>query len=295
MFEGHVSAKLSAYLHGQLAQDEARRIAAHLASCEKCRQEYAEIRAGAELAQNLRSVGAPDPLWNSIQRRLGDAPSPTLAQRLRWTWPNWSRAATVAAVFVIAVSAALLWYFQLRQPLQVTVAAAAPSEFESAAVRAHESQAKDDWQWDFSTQDPRKLRDWLRLASGLHANIPTQRPTEDAGRLKLVGVKLVEAGGARAAVIGYQVDSRPVTLLTARVRDLHQKIGEGFLSKDIRYRGDVYRSGRGELKTFTWEASGQAYVMVSELPHFGERGCILCHTTPERRALISNMNPQRRN
>jgi hypothetical protein len=193
-------------------------------------------------------------------------------------------------VFVIAVGAALLWYFQLRQPLQVTVAAAAPSEFESAAVRAHESQAKNDWQWDLTTEDPRKLRDWLRLASGLHASIPAQRPTEDADRLKLVGVKLVEAGGARAAVIGYQVDSRPVTLLTARVRDLHQKIGEGFLSKDIRYRGS-----HGELKTFTWEASGQAYVMVSELPHFGERGCILCHTTPERRALISNMNPQRRN
>ncbi|MCI0352613.1 MAG: hypothetical protein L0Z53_24600, partial [Acidobacteriales bacterium] len=100
-----------------------------------------------------------------------------------------------------------------------------------------------------------------------------------------VGVKLVDAAGARAAVIGYQVDGRPVTLLTARVRDLHQELGEGFLSKAIIYRG-------GEIKTFTWEASGQAYVMVSGLPHFGERGCILCHTQPERRKLIGNMEPR---
>lgn len=290
MFERHVSEKLSAYLHGQLAQDEARRVAEHLARCEKCAQELAEITAGAELAGSLRTTTAPDALWTSIERRLSEAPSPTLGQRLAWAWPNWGRVSAAAAVLVLAVGAALLWYFQLRQPLQVTVAATAPSEFESAAMRAHESAASDDWQWDFATEDPRKLRDWLRLASGLHANLPNERPPEDVGRLKFVGVKLVEAGGARAAVIGYQVDSQPVTLLTARVRDLHQKIGEGFLSKDI-----VYRGSHGELKTFTWEASGQAYVMVSELPRFGERGCILCHTTPERRKLMSNMNPQRRN
>jgi anti-sigma factor RsiW len=290
MFERHVSGRLSAYLHGQVAQKEARRVAAHLASCEKCREELAEIKAGSDLAGNLRAASAPDALWASIQRKLGEASSPTLGQRFRWAWPNWNVASATAAILVIAVSAALLWYFQLRQPLQVTIAAAAPSEFESAAIRTHESRAKEDWHWDFATQDPQKLRAWLRLASGLHANFPDERPPEDIGRLQLVGVKLVEAGGARAAVIGYQVDSQPVTLLTARVRDLHQKIGEGFLAKDIRYR-----SGRGELKAFTWEASGQAYVMVSELPRFGERGCILCHTTPERRELISNMNPQRRN
>jgi anti-sigma factor RsiW len=290
MFERHVSSKLSAYLHGQLGQDEAHDVAEHLARCEKCRQEYAEITAGAELARNLHSASAPDALWASIQRKLGEAPSPTLGQRFSWVLPTRSLASAAAGILAIAVSAALLWYFQLRQPLQVTVAAAAPSEFESAAMRTHELRAKEDWQWDFATQDPRKLRAWLHLASGLHANFPDERPPEDIGRLQLVGVKLVQAGGARAAIIGYQVDSQPVTLLTARVRDLHQKIGEGFLSKDI-----VYRSSHGELKAFTWEASGQAYVMVSELPRFGERGCILCHTTPERRELISNMNPQRRN
>jgi hypothetical protein len=71
------------------------------------------------------------------------------------------------------------------------------------------------------------------------------------------------------------------------VRDLHERLSAGFLSKDI-----VYRAAEGGLKTFTWEASGQAYVMVSALPHFGERGCILCHTQPQRRALIGNMTPR---
>lgn len=291
MFERHVSAKLSAYLHGQLAPDEASRVSEHLAHCQECQQEFAEITAGAELAGDLGSASAPDALWSSIQRSLQEAPAASPGQSFGWVWPKWPRVAVaVTAVLLVTAGAAIAWYFEIRQPLEVTVAAAAPSEFESAAMRAYESQIKQDWQWDFVTQDPKQLRDWLRLASGLHANLPDARPPEDAGRLKLVGVKLIEAGGARAAVIGYQVDSQPVTLVTARVRDLHQKIGEGFLSKAI-----VYRGTQGDLKTFTWEASGQAYVMVSELPHFGERGCILCHTTPERRALISNMTPQGRN
>lgn len=288
MFERHVGSKLSVYLDGQLAPEEARRVAEHIAHCAKCQQELKEISAGAELAQSLTAAAAPDSLWPSIQRRMSEAPA--LSPALR-TWFAWPRAAVaIGAAALITVGAALAWYFEIRQPLQVTIAGKAPSEFETAAMRAHDSQGRRDWQWDFATHDPRQLRDWLRLASGLHANLPDVRPSEDNGRLQLVGVKLIEAGGARAAVIGYQVDSRQVTLLTARLRDLHQQIGEGFLSKAI-----VYRAAQGEIKTFTWAASGQAYVMVSELPHFGERGCILCHTQPERRALISHMDPQRKN
>jgi anti-sigma factor RsiW len=288
MFERHVSSKLSAYLHGQLSEQEARRVTEHLSRCPECKQELEEISAGAGLAKNLGTASAPDALWSSIQRELAQARASSPLQRLRMAWMGWPRAPiAIAAALLITVGAAVAWYFELRQPLQVTVAATAPSEFEAAALRAYQSQSQVDWHWDLATHDARQLRDWLRLASNLHASLPDQRPLEDAGRLQLVGVKLMEAAGARTAVIGYQVDGRPVTLLTARVRDLHQNLGEGFLAKAI-----VYRAAQGDVKTFTWEASGQAYVMVSALPHFGERGCILCHTVPERRALIANMNPR---
>lgn len=287
MFERHVSSQISAYLHGQLAREEARRVAEHVAHCAKCQQELQEISAGAELARSLKARMAPDSLWPSIQRRMSEAPA---AQGLR-TWFAWPPVAVaVTAAVLITLGAALTWYFEFRQPLQVKIATKAPSEFETAAMRAHDSQGRPDWRWDFATHDPRQLRDWLQFASGLHANLPDVRPAEDSGRMQLMGVKLIEAGGAHAAVIGYQVDSRQVTLLTARLRDLRQQIGEGFLSKAI-----VYRAAGDQTKTFTWAASGQAYVMVSDLPHFGERGCILCHTQPERRALITNMNPQHKN
>jgi len=287
MFERHVGDKLSAYLHGQLPKGEARRVAKHLARCSHCEQELQEISQGAELAGNLARASAPDSLWSGIRDSLRESASP-LANRTHVWWLR--RPIAGLAAFLVVLGAALAWYFEIRQPLHVTVAAAAPSEFETAAIQAYYAQSKPDWEWDLATRDPKQLRDWLQLASGLHASMPDLRPKEDNERLEMVGVKLVQAAGARAAVIAYRVDSRPVTLLTARARDLHPRLGEGFLSKAI-----VYRGLDGDIRTFTWEASGQAYVMVSGLPHFGERGCILCHTTPERRALIANMNPQRKN
>lgn len=290
MFERHISSQLSAYLHGQLSQQDAQRVTEHLARCPTCKQELEEISAGAELAKNLASTSAPESLWASVNQRMAQEPL-SLWQRLRLASVGWRKAPiVVTAAVLMAVGAALTWYFEIRQPLKVTVAAAAPSEFEAAALRAYLAQAQPDWHWDLATSDAKQLRDWLRLASNLHASLPDQRPAEDGGHFELVGVKLIEAAGARSAVIGYRVDGRQVAVLTARVRDLHERLSEGFLSKDI-----VYRAGQGDLKTFTWEASGQAYVMVSALPHFGERGCILCHTAPERRELIANMNPRLRN
>ena len=290
MFERHVTSRLSAYLHGELSESDAKRVAEHLAHCPACKQELEEISAGAALANNLERTSAPDSLWSSIEREMAHPPSASLLERFRLARMGSPRALiAVSAAVLIAVAAALTWYFEIRHPLKVTIAAAEPSEFEAAALRSYQAQSHPDWHWDLATQDAKQLREWLRLASNLHASLPDQRPAEDAGHFELVGVKLIEAAGARSAVIGYRVDGRQVTVLTARARDLHEKLSEGFLAKDI-----VYRAAKGDLKTFTWEASGQAYIMVSALPHFGERGCILCHTQPERRALIANMNPSQK-
>lgn len=62
----HVSAQLSAYCLGHLPQEDSSRIAEHLLVCRACRQEYDEIRLGAQLAKQLGIVEAPDALWNGI-------------------------------------------------------------------------------------------------------------------------------------------------------------------------------------------------------------------------------------
>jgi hypothetical protein len=96
----------------------------------------------------------------------------------------------------------------------------------------------------------------------------------------VVGARIARVGDATAAVIGYEMDSEPVTLATARLADLRDPPAEGVFSKNVSYRID---SAHG-YRVMTWGVGRHAYVMVSGGGDL--KGCYLCHTTPERRRLI---------
>ncbi len=75
MFSKHVTEKLSAYCHGELAGDESRQIAEHLIGCSSCRLQHEEIKLGVKLATQLPLVSAPDSLWAELQSRLANTDS----------------------------------------------------------------------------------------------------------------------------------------------------------------------------------------------------------------------------
>src|SRR5262245_7269497 len=70
MFWNHVNKKLSAHLHGELSQDEARRVTEHLLGCRRCRAEFEEIKFGAQMAAQLVRCQAPDSLWGELERAM---------------------------------------------------------------------------------------------------------------------------------------------------------------------------------------------------------------------------------
>jgi hypothetical protein len=70
MFGNHVKKNLSAYAHGELADEESQRIAAHLRACASCRVEFEEIRLGIRLAESLPRAAAPASLWETIEAGL---------------------------------------------------------------------------------------------------------------------------------------------------------------------------------------------------------------------------------
>lgn len=74
MIWNHVTKYLSAYVHGELSPDEARRIGEHLVGCRQCRREYDEIRFGAEAAREMKIVSAPDSIWHEIEFALDRKP-----------------------------------------------------------------------------------------------------------------------------------------------------------------------------------------------------------------------------
>jgi hypothetical protein len=70
MFNKHVAKQLSAYCHGELPEQESRRVAEHLLKCERCRKEYTQIKFGVQLASKLPQVTAPAEMWSEIEALL---------------------------------------------------------------------------------------------------------------------------------------------------------------------------------------------------------------------------------
>ena len=118
MFGNHVHKQLSAYLHGELAAEDARRVADHLRDCQRCRAEFAEIEFGAQMASQLQREQAPDDLWDELElaissHRRGAENAETAQRSFGFSWWNLKIGLAGAAAVAIAV---LTFVYLNRQP-----------------------------------------------------------------------------------------------------------------------------------------------------------------------------------
>jgi anti-sigma factor RsiW len=273
----HVRRDLVAYCHGELAAERAARVEAHLKECRRCRDEHETIRFAAGMAGSLARLSAPASLWDEVRGRL-ETPA---SEEHRIGAGRWAPACS-AALLLAALTGFAVWYLGVRQRLELVAASTAPSAFEVAAREAHLGRLAGTLQFDIETLSPGELKAWLREQAHFDLGLAIARPPEDGGRFRVVGGKVVLAGGARAALVGYEVDSRPVTLLTAPLREVVDAPIDLRFEKKVTSRLDAQRG----MKMLTWGADGQAYVLVSDLPGLGTEACSICHTDPGRRRLI---------
>lgn len=103
MFRAHVTKRLLEFEEGRLSPTAARRVTAHLARCERCRQSLESIRFAVTAAREAPVHRAPDSLWNRVERSLEtDAPLPAAAPR-RWPFAVAAVAAALAIVAAVIV------------------------------------------------------------------------------------------------------------------------------------------------------------------------------------------------
>jgi hypothetical protein len=118
MFSQHVSRHLSAYCHGELSEEESRRVAEHLIGCKHCRSEFEEIKLGVKLAEQLPRASAPASLWNEVEAAFlenarQDKPSPAPSRFT--TGFGWQGLAAACGALLLALGLGLFWYGS-RQP-----------------------------------------------------------------------------------------------------------------------------------------------------------------------------------
>lgn len=122
MFSKHVTKQLSAYCHGEVAADESRLIAEHLIGCNRCRVQFAEIKLGVKLAEQLPQLAAPDSMWLELQARLaletdknGRVSVANPQRRSRFSFKVWQPAFAGVAAGLLLVVAFGAWFFYSRE------------------------------------------------------------------------------------------------------------------------------------------------------------------------------------
>ena len=113
MFSQHVTKNLSAYCHGEVANEESRQIAEHLIACSRCRTQYEEVKLGVKLAERLPQLSAPDSLGLDLQNSLDrkNIKSPVSKQSL-FSFKVWRPGfAGVIAALLLGAAFAVLWLY----------------------------------------------------------------------------------------------------------------------------------------------------------------------------------------
>jgi anti-sigma factor RsiW len=103
MFSKHVRKNISAYCHGELSTEESRVFAEHIIACNKCRNEFEQIKEGIKLAEQLPLVSAPDSLWTGIVPLLGAQKVRELPVSRRAFFDAWQAKAGIAAALLLAL------------------------------------------------------------------------------------------------------------------------------------------------------------------------------------------------
>ncbi len=115
MFLKHVTKNLSAYCHGEVTPDQSRQIAEHLLSCNRCRQQFEEIKLGVKLAERLPQLAAPDSLWLNLQSRLAAENNKSRVEATKepgWSFKFWRPSLVgVAAALVLTAGLVAVWFY----------------------------------------------------------------------------------------------------------------------------------------------------------------------------------------
>jgi predicted anti-sigma-YlaC factor YlaD len=262
MFQRHVLNDLAAYAEGQLDPHKADRVKTHVAECEECRGALDAVQRAHRMLEALPTVAMPPAEVEKL----------TAALRRAGERPRHVRPGLVAAAAAVVIAIALAGYFALAGIGPDLIAEPGPAGLTPLASDLHKRLEAGDLAFAFESSDPARVRAWLSSQSAPETSLAA--PVDRAGwpPIRPRGAAVVGTRGAAVSVVAYEVDGRPVTLVTAREHDVPDAPEGAWLAKRVY----VSRDARGR-PSLTWTTGGQTYAIVSSLPGVGQTACLVCH------------------
>ena len=175
MFRRHISSRLAAQIDSELAYHESRRVERHLAQCQLCRTERAEIEFGMAALDQLPVAHAPDSIWSSIEAQLLERQGHSARYSFRWR-----PAFAALAAIVLATSAYWTLGRRAQAGWEVTRVRGAPLIGSTPLIGATRIRAGEWINTDPSSSAIVKVGEIgsVEVAPNTHLRIVTARPGE---------------------------------------------------------------------------------------------------------------------
>lgn len=281
--------ELLEYLDGSLEEARAKRLEMRLQASEELRAEFDKIAFGHDLMKGLKPSPMPAERASRLRSRLLDplalpaVETQDASATDTGSFPSaWM---AVAALLVVAVATGLL--LQLRQPsVRLRLAQDSPGMLERAALTLHTGKYTSEPVVNLASSSLSDTQQWVRRTAGLQ--IQTDIPPTPMNCCRDVNLRQAcktSVEGCTTAALRYEVDGHPVTLVMAEARRVPDAPEPSLWHKEV-----VFRPADADgLKTLSWTEGGQTYTLVSDLPEYGQKACLLCHLEEETRRRIEDI------
>ena len=294
-----IQARLALYLDDELRNGERADFETHLQSCAECRRFYVQERREFTAFRAARPLyHAPPELRARVAALLDEAPAPfaapsPLRQHIqRMLWPDTKPALVfrpayryVVAALALMMALTVFWAARRNPGLPP-----APSEFAQMAVDTHMRRLRGQLPLEIASASPAVISSWFAGKVSFTLTLPNYQEASGQVRLySLEGARLVAFRNDYAALVAYQMENHPITLVVTSNAIALPAGGEQLVSKGLRFHYDTLNG----WKVITWADRGLTYALVSDLAGRGQQSCIVCHEGTRDREIIEGLKPGR--
>jgi anti-sigma factor (TIGR02949 family) len=267
-----VRSKLQLLVDAELTGDDQEQIFAHLQTCQRCQHELDELETFSRQIRAARSqVQAPASLRERVEKSLAkdqaakrssQATGIQIVHRKVGIGAWWVGA---AAMFFAVTASTVLIQNQRRQSTNL---------IRDAAILAQQDLERGNLPLDITTDSSQQVSAWFagHLPFPFHM-ADSGIASDDRAKYKLVGGRLMNVKGERAALLSFRLPDEQVSVI----------VGPGSFPIDTGgvavHSGNVTLHSReqNDMHIVSWKNRGLSYILVSRTPMRNPNTCARCH------------------
>jgi anti-sigma factor RsiW len=272
------------FIDDELPEGEREEFLAHFKNCGDCQKILEEAKAFSETVRRARpQVQAPAALrarvLNQMDRRTHNKAGLTALTQIQAAVRLYWRPLSMAAMLCIVVGGGL----SISHFRRVSLA----NDFIRSAVANHRK-FEVETSLDITSSSPQEVSSWFAQRVSFPFRMPNAGiASDDRAKYKLMGGRLVDFGGQRAALVVFQMPNNRISLLVSSDKLAKAMGGKITQSSGLRF----HARDMNELHIATWDNKGLTYALVSSVAMGSSGSCSTCHRSSAT-GVAKNKKPQ---